>query len=142
MVSLNSQIKIPVHHASLPERDFLFKLCETSPGLTLYAHIVNYTMSYVIIQNDSEKTVSVPRNQRLGIISEIDYDNCYHVAEDNAGHLASLASRAPQVVHQTSWIKQVFAALTVTSAVAVVNLATLTPEIILANRVMIHSENY
>ena len=110
-----SETRIPVHHASLPDRDFFFEPAETP--LSLYAHLVDASMTAVVAKNDTDYAVKVPRNLRLGTIQEANFDNCYHITEGQAD-ATELATRRPEKEHQGSWIKRVFKRVVAASAVA------------------------
>ncbi len=118
----HSQASVPVHHASLPDRDFFF---EPDQGpLSLYAHLADASMNFVIAKNSSDQAVKIPRNLRLGTLQEADFDNCFHVTEGRSD-VAELATRRPKKEHQKSWIKRVFNKVVTASAIAL--LATATP---------------
>ena len=78
----HSQIMLATAQIKLPEdRDFLF---EPGPArLSMYAHLVDHTMSGVIARNDSNVPVQVPKRMRLGHVCEVDFDNCFHAKIDS-----------------------------------------------------------
>ena len=119
-----SELHIPVHHASLPDRDFFFEP-DSSP-LSLYAHLVDASMTAVITKNDTDYAVQVPRNMKLGTIQEADFDNCYYITEGKAD-VAELATRHPKKEHQASWIKRIFKKVVAASAVALLAATTTSP---------------
>ena len=110
-----SEAQIPVHHVTLPDRDFFFEPEQSQ--LSLYAHLVNASMTAVLAKNDSDQAVKVPRNLRLGTVQEADFDNCYHVTSGQED-VAELATRRPKKAHQESWIKRVFNKFVTGSAIA------------------------
>ena len=154
VVPPHTELLIPVHYVGdLPDRDFLFEPNETQ--LSLYAHLVDQGTTAVLAKNDNDHAVVIARNLRLGTMSEIDYDYCYHVSDD----MADLATRKPQSTHQTGWMKRVFHAFVGAATVgATVNLPeegtispyryenTITapsaslPEFVLPNGVTIHGK--
>ena len=67
-----------IHHLALPERDFLFELYDTK--LSIYAGLVDNDISLVLVKNESEKAIKVPRNMRLREIREAEFDRCYYVS--------------------------------------------------------------
>lgn len=117
-----SEAHIPVHHTSLPDRDFFFEPDQSQ--LSLYAHLVDAFMTAVIAKNDSDQAVKVPRNLRLGTVQEADFDNCYHITSGKAD-VAELATRRPKQEHQKSWLKRVFSKIV--TALAIALLATAVP---------------
>ena len=123
VVPPRTQMLIPVHFTGpLPDsRDFLFEPDDESL-LSLYAHLVDSSMSAVLARNDSDSAIQVPRNRRMGTVAEADFDSCYHVTSNQA-EMAELATRRPRKDHQTSWIKRVFNKVVTTSAIAVLAVA-------------------
>ena len=117
----HSQLAIPVHHASLSDRDFFFEPDQLD--LTLYAHFVDSSHSAVLAKNDSDQHIKVPRNVRLGTVQEAHFDNCYHITSGKED-VVELASRLPQKEHQQGWVKRVFKKFVTVSAIAL--LATTT----------------
>lgn len=115
IVPPRSETHIPVHHASLPDRDFFFEPDKSQ--LSLYAQLVDASMTSIIAKNDSDQAVKVPRNLRLGTVQEADFDNCYHITTGKAD-VAELATRRPKKEHQTSWIKRIFNKVVSASAIA------------------------
>ena len=101
-----SETQIAVHHASLPDRDFMFEP-DNSP-LSLYAHLVDASMSAILAKNESDVPIKIPRNQRLGTIYDTDFDNCFQVSPEAEQDVRELATRRPAAEHKTSWIKKVF----------------------------------
>ena len=117
VVPPRSQVQVPVHHhhGSLPDRDFFFEPDEMN--LTLYAHLVDSSMSAILAKNDTDRAVQIPRNFRLGTIQEADFDNCYHITSGQEDAV-DLASRRPPKEHQGSWLKRVFKKVVAASAIA------------------------
>lgn len=57
-------------------RDFLFKPLAQS-NLTLFLHLVDHTTSIVQVYNESQRAVRLPCKQKLGLVSEVFYKNCF-----------------------------------------------------------------
>ena len=77
LVPPHSEILIPTKSVPLPrDRDFLFEP-SAQVNLILFAHLVDYEMTGVLVRNDSSKPVQVPRKFKLGRVLEIDYKNCF-----------------------------------------------------------------
>ena len=87
-VSPHSQVLISVHFTeSLPDsRDFLFEPEEES-YLSLYAHLVDSSLSAVLTRNNSNLAIKIPRNHRMRIIVEADFNSCYHASAANVADL-------------------------------------------------------
>ena len=111
-----SQATIQVHHAMLSfGRDFLFEPDDREYGLTLYAHIVDAGLFFIMAKNETEKPLRIPRNFRLGKIAEMHFDGCYH-ANAEYEDLMDLAARRPRSAHKSSWIRRAFVAATAIAA--------------------------
>ena len=67
-----------IHHLTLLERDFLFELYNTK--LSIYTGLVDNDISLVLVKNESEKAIKVPRNMRLGKIREAEFDGYYYIS--------------------------------------------------------------
>ena len=112
---------VAIHHLTLLERDFLFELYNTK--LSIYTSLVDNDISLVLVKNESEKAIKVPRNMRLGEIREVEFNRCYYISSEQED-VAELATRRPQIKYQGSWIKRVFKK--VIAALAITLLATST----------------
>jgi len=95
---------IPVHHVRyLPERDFLFEPGD-SPNLALFAHIVDSSFAAVMARNETDQPTGIRHNQRLGHLTELDYEGCYHVAADEPTR--DLAIRRSAATHRAGWLRR------------------------------------
>ena len=79
IVPPHSQIQIPVYYTSLLDRDFIFKPDNISTNLTLYAHFVDSLISTILVKNNTDYAVQIPRNFRVGTVQESDIENYYHI---------------------------------------------------------------
>ena len=82
-------------------KDFLFEPDDREHGLTLYAYIVDAGLFFIVVKNETEKPLRIPRNFRLGKIAEMHFDGYYHVNvkyED----LINFATRRPKSAHKSS----------------------------------------
>ena len=84
-------------HSELPEdRDYLFE--PEQVGLSLgkhggiYTHIVDHTIHHVHVFNDSPRKLEVPKNRKVGHLTDYDGEGVFHV--DHANH--PLAVKPPQ----------------------------------------------
>ena len=109
VVPPRSKARISVHHASLPDRDFLFEPADSL--LSLYAHLVDSSVPAVLAENDTDVPITVPRNHRLGTVYDTDFDNCYLVSQEDQADAISLATRVPRSEHYGSWFKRVLKVL-------------------------------
>jgi len=102
---------IPVHHIRhLPERDFLFEPGD-SPNLALYAHMVDSSLSAIMARNETDQPIGIRHNQRLGHLTELDYEGCYHVAADEPTR--DLAIRRSRATHKAGWLRRLCRAATI-----------------------------
>ena len=84
IIAPNSSIIISIYYINVPvDRDFLFKLFY-SLYLSFYAYLVDYNIYYVLIKNKTSEFIQIPRNIKLNIIEEINFDNCYYIIENSA----------------------------------------------------------
>ena len=109
VIPARSEAQIPVHYATLLDRDFLFEPMDSM--LSLYAHLVDSSVPAVLAKNDTDVAITVPRNHRLGTIYDTDFDNCYLVAQEDHIDAVSLATRVPSSEHRASWFKRVLKVL-------------------------------
>lgn len=94
VVPPRSKTMIPLALVSLPnDRDFLFHLT-TQANLTLYAHIVDHTTTKILVSNTSDRSLRVPRHQKLGHIVDICYENCFLVDAQATFDSAAFPPRA------------------------------------------------
>ena len=98
-----SETQIPVYYATLPDRNFLFEPTETP--LSLYAHLIDSSISAVLAKNNSDVPIKIPRNLKLGTVCDTDFDNCFQVTTEDA---VELTTRRPTAEHKASWIKRVY----------------------------------
>lgn len=84
VVSPHFEAMIPILSVSLPDdRDFLFHPA-TQTNLTLYTHIVDHETTKVLVRNTSDRPLRISRQQKLGHIVDIHYDNCFLVDAKSA----------------------------------------------------------
>ena len=80
-------------------RDFLFN---STPHyhLILFSHILNDLICRVPVQNASHQPILLLRRQRLGMLTEVSYDNCFQVILDT-----ELAKHPPTIPNYQAKIK-------------------------------------
>lgn len=104
-----TEVTLPVHYTTIPaDRDFLFEPEELN--LSLYAHLVDSKSKHTIIRNESDNAVHIPRNCRVGRMTELDFPNAFQVYSDDAGEVSDLALKRPSKEHKTGWFKKIIAA--------------------------------
>lgn len=63
---------------SLPEnRDFIFYSISKSETITLYYHIMNTSITKLIIKNNSLFSIQISNRFKLKIVSELQYNNSF-----------------------------------------------------------------
>ena len=79
--------------------------------LSLYAHLVDFSVPAVLAKNDTDVAITVLRNHRLGTVYDTDFDNCYLVSQEDQTDAVSLVTRLPRSEHYGSWFKRVLKVL-------------------------------
>ena len=100
------------------DRDLLFE-----PGpkqkVSVFAHIVDHTMSAIYVQNDTDSDVTIPRNTRLGDVVEYEADGCFLATPEDI----NLAAKPPKSQAKSGWLRQAWKA---TLAAAITSAAVYT----------------
>ena len=68
---------------NLPDRDFIFEPAKQH-NLTVYAHMVDSNIAGVIVKNETDHAVQIPKKLRLGTLQEMDYENVFFAAAETA----------------------------------------------------------
>jgi len=85
-----STTRIPVQlrtSAPLPDRDYMFE--PSFPGV--YAHLVDATLPFVCVKNDTNEAKVVPPKSHLGTVVEYDAEFCYTASPDDHVYAVSKA---------------------------------------------------
>ena len=73
----HSEQVLSISKTSLPEnKDYFFEPSQQE-RLTLFTHLVDSHVAGVLVRNDSDNAINVPRRLRLGSIAEINYESCF-----------------------------------------------------------------
>jgi len=83
-------------------QDLLFKLKCQQGDSSVYAHIVDHTLSAVQVQNDTDMPLIILRKTRLDHVIEYEADGCY-LANSKDAELA-----ASTKVNQANWVRTCF----------------------------------
>lgn len=128
VISPHSEMLIPVHSIrSLPDRDYLFEPTD-SANFAIYAHLVDIETKAVLARNEHDKSIKIPRNFRLGRITELEYINAHLISVENTSEIINLGIRRPKAAHKSSWFAKVLIACAAAyAAVAAVPTATKAP---------------
>ena len=93
----------------LPDRDFIFEPTQQR-DLTMYAHLIDSHVAEVLVKNETDHVVQVPKKLRLGMLCEIDYENVFFAeptSQLQQGPCLQKGSAAkPPANYQTGWIKK------------------------------------
>lgn len=82
VIPSNSELLLRTGELNLPEdRDFLFEPIG-DVHFTMYAHIVDSSMTGVLVRNETNRDVQVPKYRKLGNITEMDFENCFQSTID------------------------------------------------------------
>ena len=121
-VTPGAELKVPVNMILPADRDFLFEPTDKA-NVTLYYHLVDALTAEIVVRNDSPIPVELPRKFRLGQVSEVNYNECFHIADKD------LVTKPPKA----SWFKKAFTAAAFLTAVTMdlptLSLSSFPPEI-------------
>lgn len=97
-----SEALINFQQIPLPDsRDFLFQPF-SQQQLTLYSYLFDHTSSKILVRNDAERSIQIPKRHRLGCITEIPFENCFATSVDHDA--ASTLSTSPLLFHKRNGI--------------------------------------
>jgi len=98
-----SYATVNVVKTSLPkDQDLLFKPECQQGDSSVYAHIVDHTLSAVQVQNDTDMPLVILRKTRLGHVVEYEADGCYLADSKDAELAASIK------INQANWVRTCF----------------------------------
>ena len=101
-IPLKSEALVNIRQIPLPDsRDFLFQPFPQE-YLMLYSHLLNHTSSRILVRNDINRSIQIPRSHRLGYITEILFENCFATSVDHDS--ASSPPISPILFHEWSGI--------------------------------------
>ena len=63
------------------DREFIFEPAQHD-SLSVCAHVVDNTMSEIVVRNDSDQPIILPKRTKLGKIVEYEAGGCYAVDPD------------------------------------------------------------
>ena len=106
VISSHSNATVIIYYLDLSNRDFLFESREDSI-LFLYAKIINKNIEAILVKNNSNKLVKIQRNMKLGDLSDLIIDSCYHVISGQE-NITKLATRYLKTEHYQIFAKGLF----------------------------------
>lgn len=86
------------------DRDFLF-YPTAQPNLTLFAHIIHYNTSKVLVRNTSNCPLRILHRQKLRHVVDIWYNNCFLIDIDSTFNAITVPPQAALFFkHELSWV--------------------------------------
>ena len=77
-----SEALVNFRQISLPDScNFLFQPF-SQQHLTLYSHLLDYTSLKILVWNNTEHPIQIPRHYMLGCVTEIPFENCFAASVD------------------------------------------------------------
>ena len=78
-MSPHSEIILSIKKINLSnDRNFLFELV-VQTNLIIFAYLINYTITKILIRNKSNISIQIPKKLRLKNVLEINYENCFQI---------------------------------------------------------------
>lgn len=78
VILLQSQALVPTNMLSLLlDKNFYFELVQ-QPRLSLFAHLISHNTKSILVQNELNLPVQIPRKLRLGMVTKIPFDNHFN----------------------------------------------------------------
>lgn len=106
-VPAHSFMTVPIEPVELPQdRDLIFEPDQLD-ALTLSAHIVDHNLTRVMVHNDTDLPITLPRHLRLDKVLEYEAEGCFQIDPRNA----PMAEKPPKKGRTKSWIKRGFQGL-------------------------------
>ena len=101
-------ITVPIEplHDLPQDRDLIFEPDQLE-ALTLSAHIVDHNLERVMVHNDTDLPIILPRHLRLGKVQEYEAAGCFQIDSSQA----PLAAKPPKKCKTKSWVKRGFQGL-------------------------------
>ena len=79
------RVFVTYHDQLFDDRDYLFEsqcVVDFDDDDDVFAHIVNITLSYILIRNTSDRSMKISRRSRLEIVINYNQEKCYNVTSD------------------------------------------------------------
>ena len=105
-VAPGMEMMLPTKPINLPiDRDFIFEPVKQA-HLTMFAHIVDHKMSAILVRNESNKPVQIPRKFRLGNVQEMDFEHCFLTEMDHTAIVKDSGSMTTELASNQSFNEQ------------------------------------
>ena len=140
IIASNSEQLILIHKIFAFDRNYLFESSQTA-NVSVYAHMLDNDINSILIRNNCDKSIKIPRNFKLNMLSESYYINVFQID----ANMFELALKTFKFEHKTSWFKKIFVVATAYAA----NVFNITQkssfhqiEISLINDIIIHNSSF
>ena len=116
IISSHIEMIISVHNVNLSvSRDFLFE--SENSKLVMYVHLIDVSITAILIRNDKNIFVKISRNYRLDRVFELDFSNVFHIEDsDDVRHFAIKKSKTS---HRDEWFKKLISVCVTTYVVVI-----------------------
>lgn len=106
---------VPIHHIQhVPtNREYLFE--PDNVNFAIYAHLISTDTSSILVRNNENTTLTIPRNFKLGHLVELDYPHAFHAGGED---IAELGLRRPKSEHKEAWFKKLLRYCTVAMGIS------------------------
>ena len=82
-----SIVPVIIYSKLLKDRNYLFELEQVGLSLGkyrgIYTHIINYTIYYIYMFNDLLKKLEVPKNYKVGYLTDYNREGIFHIDYTN-----------------------------------------------------------
>ena len=124
---------IAIHSITfLSDRNFFFEFFKTS-NFVIYAHLLNFYTSFILVRNDHDQNMKIFRNLRLSTTTELKYFNAYSVNFEN---VFDLILRHSKSTHKSLWFEKIVSTFSTIASNNKINSAN---DFVLFNEIVIHN---
>ena len=130
IVSSNFERFISIHKIVTFNRNYLFESFD-STNFSIYAHLIDDKINFILIRNNSDKFLKIFRNFKLSFLFQFSDINVFQINT----HLFDMILRNSKSDHKIFWFKKILVA---TAYTANIDSQTFKQEISLINEITIH----
>ena len=108
-IPARAQLAIPIEIEmgnELPSGDYLFEPANGCP-VALFSSLVDSSFHAVLVRNDSDLPVHLPKKLQMGSVMDLEADGVYHLSDPDT----ELAVKLSKQSHQSAWGEKAFAML-------------------------------
>ena len=100
VISSQFEIAIFIHHVSFSiSKNFLFESIDDI-NFILYVHLVNASISVILIRNERNQTIQISRNFRLDRITKLNFSNVFQISIENVDNAKHLTIKKSKFTHK------------------------------------------